>query len=99
MTRSELITKLLQYNPNLRQAEAEKIIQNIFEKISHSLGDGMRVELRGFGSFFLKEREERTGRNPRTGEQVFVPKHRVLSFRCGKALHDMVNNPEKTTET
>ncbi len=99
MTRSELITKLLQYNPNLRQAEAEKIIHNIFDKISHSLGGGMRVELRGFGSFFLKERKERTGRNPRTGEQVFVPNHRVLSFRCGKALHDMVNDPEKATES
>ncbi len=91
MTKSELILKFLQHNPDLKQADAEKIIHSIFDIISQSLEDGMRVELRGFGSFFLKEREERMGRNPRTGESVHIPKHKVLAFRCGKALHNKVN--------
>lgn len=91
MTKSELILKFLQRNPDLKQADAEKIVHSIFEAISQSLQDGERVELRGFGSFFLKEREGRVGRNPRTGESVDIPEHKVLAFRCGKALHNKVN--------
>ena len=70
MTRSELITQLAASNPHLRQEDVELIVTTIFDKITTALARGDRVELRGFGSFAVKRRNARIGRNPRTGETV-----------------------------
>lgn len=92
MTKSELILRLVKKYPNLRTLDIEKFVNTVFEKISQTLEEEGRVELRGFGAFATKERKERIGRNPRTGESVKVPSHHVVAFRSGKALYEKMNS-------
>ncbi|MDD9900848.1 MAG: integration host factor subunit beta [Alphaproteobacteria bacterium] len=91
MTKSELILKIAEMNPHLYQSHAEQIVDTIFEEITKALSDGSRVELRGFGAFSVKERKSRMGRNPRTGETVFVESKRVPFFKIGKKMHERLN--------
>jgi len=91
MIRSELIQKIADENPNLFQRDVERIVNTIFEEITDALANGDRVELRGFGSFSVKTRDARVGRNPRTGEAVSVDKKKVPFFKTGKLLRDRLN--------
>jgi integration host factor subunit beta len=91
MTKSELIAKLAALNPHLYQRDVERIVATIFDEIAVALARGDRVELRGFGAFSVKQRESRTGRNPRTGETVAVSQKRVPYFKPGKDLRDRLN--------
>ena len=93
MTRSELIARLAIKNPHLFQRDVERIVATVFDEISKTLSNGDRVELRGFGAFSVKERESRTGRNPRTGGTVFVEKKSVPFFKAGKELRIQLNKP------
>lgn len=94
MTRSELISKLSFIHRDLTQSQIESIVSLIFEEISGALNAGGRVELRGFGTFSLRKREARTGRNPRTGEMVKVDSKAVPFFKSGKELREMLNNAD-----
>ena len=78
MIRSELLQKLASDNPELRAQEVEQVVDIFFDEIAQRLAEGGRVELRGFGAFSTREREARTGRNPRTGEAVDVPAKREI---------------------
>jgi integration host factor subunit beta len=91
MIKSELITLIAENNPHLYQRDVERIVTTIFDEITSALSRGDRVELRGFGAFSTKERAERIGRNPRTGEAVKVDKKYVPYFKCGKELRDRLN--------
>lgn len=91
MTKSELIQRLAEHNPHLTLKEVEKIVNTIFEKITDTLKQGGRVELRGFGAFSVKQRDARKGRNPRTGETVFVEAKKMPFFKTGKALRERLN--------
>ena len=92
MTKSELISKIAEENPHLFMRDVERIVETIFEEITSALVAGNRVELRGFGAFSVKEREARTGRNPRTGEAVQVDAKRLPFFKTGKLLRDRLND-------
>lgn len=92
MTKSELIQRLAEQNPHLYLRDVETIVDTIFETITDALVRGDRVELRGFGAFSIKERDARTGRNPRTGETVEVAAKRLPFFKTGKALRERLNN-------
>ena len=91
MTKSELIARLAEKNPHLYQREVERIVSTIFEEITAALGQGNRVELRGFGAFSIKKRNARSGRNPRTGETVHVEEKSVPFFKVGKELRLRLN--------
>ena len=91
MTRSELIAELAEANTHLQGRDVELIVATIFDEISAALARGARVELRGFGAFTVKRREARTGRNPRTGEQVLVGEKAVPFFKAGKELRERIN--------
>ena len=91
MIRSELIKKLADENPDLKDYEVEKIVELFFGQITQKLADGGRVEIRGFGAFSTREREERNGRNPRTGETVSVPAKKVVYFKPGKEVRERLN--------
>ncbi len=91
MTRSELIQELASAQPHLLQGDIERIIDCIFESVTIALEKGHRVELRGFGTFGTKMRRSRSGRNPRTGETVFVAEKKVPYFRTGKELRARLN--------
>jgi len=91
MTKSELIMRLARQNPHLVHREAERLVNAIFETITEGLARGDRIELRGFGSFTVKERGPRVGRNPRTGEAVQVPAKLHPYFKSGKELRRRIN--------
>lgn len=91
MTRSELIQRLAARNAHLYHRDVEKIADTLFEEITQALMRGDRVELRGFGAFSVKERDSRTGRNPRTGESVEVDAKRLPFFKTGKGLRERLN--------
>ena len=91
VTRSELIAELAETNAHLQGRDVELIVATIFDEISAALARGARVELRGFGAFTVKRRDARTGRNPRTGEQVLVGEKVVPFFKAGKELRERIN--------
>lgn len=92
MTKSELIQRLAESHPHLYHRDVERIVSTVFDEISSALERGDRVELRGFGTFSVKHREARIGRNPRTGDTVQVAPKTVPFFKTGKQLRDLVNN-------
>ncbi|MFA7277080.1 MAG: integration host factor subunit beta [Pseudobdellovibrionaceae bacterium] len=94
MTRSELIEVLAERNPHLFLRDIEKVVDAFFGGISSALIDGDRVELRGFGTFSVKERAARTGRNPRTGASVHVDAKRLPFFKTGKELRERLNTDD-----
>ena len=92
MSRSKLIRKLKEKNPNLSKREIEIILDNFSESIEKSLTDNRKVELRGFGTFFLKKIKEKfASRNPKTGELIYVPEKNKVRFRASKKLKDFIN--------
>ncbi|MCY3671029.1 MAG: integration host factor subunit beta [Alphaproteobacteria bacterium] len=91
MTRSELIKRIAERNPELAYSDAVKLVATFFEEISEALAQGNRVELRGFGAFWTKERQARTGRNPATGAPVSVEAKFMPAFKAGKRLRERLN--------
>lgn len=89
MNRSEL-TEALAKRHNLTVKEAEVIIKTIFEEMTQALKDRKRIEIRGFGSFAVKEYGAYVGRNPKTGEKIQVQNKCLPFFRVGKQLRDQL---------
>lgn len=92
MVRSDFIALLAKKYPQFRVTEVEAMFDVILNDIQTALIRGERVELRGFGTFSVKTRSPRKGRNPRTGERVDVPAKCVPYFRAGKDLRARVND-------
>ena len=91
MTRSELIESLSRKIDYLAVHDVEHAVLQIVEKMSHSLSNNERIEIRGFGSFSLHHRPTRMGRNPKTGKTVAIPERFVPHFKPGKELKESVN--------
>ena len=91
MNKSDLVRRLFEINLNLTQRDVEKGVNTVLDEIAAALARGDRVELRGFGSFFVKRRDARVGRNPRTGSSVHVAEKFVLLFRAGRQIHRRLN--------
>jgi integration host factor subunit beta len=99
MTKSELISRLAAHFPQLVASDAELAVKMILDAMSRSLALGQRIEIRGFGSFVVKHRRAREGRNPKSGEIVSVAAKRVPFFKVGKELRLRVDGkpvPEGT---
>ncbi len=94
MTKSDLIRRLADANPHLYMRDVERIVATVFEEICEALANGDRVELRGFGAFSVRTRGARTGRNPRTGDEVHVPDKLVPYFKTGKELRERLNSSD-----
>jgi len=92
MTKRELIEKLADRVKDLSLKDSEIIVNTIFDTMTDALATGDRIEIRGFGSFQVKERRSREGRNPRTGEKVMVEEKKVPFFKVGKELKEKVDS-------
>tara|TARA_B100001013_G_scaffold344061_1_gene273307 strand:- start:1937 stop:2218 length:282 start_codon:yes stop_codon:yes gene_type:complete len=92
MNKSDLIKEILNKNKKYKFSEIEKIVDLFFKKITTALVDQRRIELRGFGSFFTKIREKRTGLNPKNGEKIEVDKKIHPKFKMGKILFKKLNS-------
>lgn len=90
MTKAELI-EMVSEDIKLTKKQTEVIVNTVFKSITDALSNGDKVELRGFGSFRIKKRGSREGRNPKTGESVSIPAKKVPFFKAGKELRDMVD--------
>jgi nucleoid DNA-binding protein len=87
MTKQHLVEKVAA-KTELGKAKAEAAVDSVLEQIAEALRSNERVDLRGFGSFVVKDRKERLGRNPRTGETLTIAAKRDVSFRPSKDLTD-----------
>ncbi len=90
MTKRELVIRVAN-KLGMTQSDVAKVIEGTFDTISQTLAEGERWELRDFGVFEVKTRASRIGRNPRTGDQVPVPERRVVTFRPGKKMKELVS--------
>ncbi len=97
--KSQLIDRISAQNPHLYRQDAEKIVNTIFSEITVALARRDRVELRGFGVFFARFREGRTGRNPRTGALVSVERKAVPFFRSGTEMKLLLNSYTHGSDT
>lgn len=91
MTKAEMVEKVSS-KINLTKKDTERVVNIVFGSIISALAEGDKVELRGFGSFRVRSRDSRDGRNPRTGATVQIPPKKVPFFKAGKELREMVDN-------
>ncbi|MGN1115790.1 MAG: HU family DNA-binding protein [Candidatus Ornithomonoglobus sp.] len=90
MNKHELISAIAQ-NAELSKKDAENALAATINAISKALAEGDKVQIVGFGTFEVRERAARTGKNPRTGETIEIAASKVPAFKAGKALKDIVN--------
>ena len=98
MTKAELVEDVAQA-AELTKKDAERLVEIVFESIIETLNHGEKIELRGFGSFRVRERGARRGRNPKTGDPVNIPAKRVPYFKPGKELKELINEESAATST
>ncbi len=91
MTKAELVEDVARA-AELTKKDAERLVEIVFESIIETLNHGEKIELRGFGSFRVRERGARRGRNPKTGAPVDIPAKRVPYFKPGKELKELIND-------
>ncbi len=95
MTKAELVEEVSRVS-DLTKKHSEVIVDTVFKSIIDALHRGEKIELRGFGSFRLRRREPRKGRNPKTGDKVDVPPKKVPYFKPGKELKELINREPET---
>jgi integration host factor subunit beta len=91
LTKSELIELVADRVPHIAKKDVETAINSVFDSMIDALRQEERIEIRGFGSFVVRKRTAREGRNPKTGERVLVPTKRMPFFTVGKELKERVN--------
>jgi integration host factor subunit beta len=92
MTKADLVDEVAKVT-ELSRKDAEVIVETLFESIIKALKANDKLEVRGFGSFRIRERKARQGRNPKTGDKVSVPEKKVPYFKPSKELKDLINTP------
>ncbi len=90
MTKADLVDEVIRVS-SLSKKQAEIIVNTVFDSIVEALTHDDKIELRGFGSFRVRRRRSRQGRNPKTGDRVAVPAKRIPYFKPGKELKDLIN--------
>lgn len=91
MTKSELIEAVAAKATAFSRKDVEVIVDTVFQSMTESLSSGDKVEIRGFGSFKVKKRDGRQGRNPKSGENIFIDSKKVPFFKAGKEIRERVN--------
>lgn len=91
MTKRDLVEELVRLHPHFSRRDAEVMVDTVFESVADALHRGDRVEIRGFGSFMIRQRQAREARNPKTGTRIPVRTKRVPFFKVGKELRIRVD--------
>jgi integration host factor beta subunit len=91
VTKSDLIELVAERVPHISKKDTELVVNTIFDSMTEALRSSDRIEIRGFGSFQVKIREAREGRNPKTGEEVKIPAKRTPFFKVGKELKERID--------
>lgn len=90
LTKADMVEHIV-HSLNLTHQEGRLLVDNFFEELSQNLIEGNEVKLSGFGNFELKDKRPRPGRNPKTGEEVTISARRVVTFKAGQKLRQMVD--------
>jgi DNA-binding protein HU-beta len=90
MKKSDLVDAIA-IKANVPKSQAQSIVEDVFNLVSDGLSKGEKIDLRGFGTFSVRDSAARVGRNPQTGEAIQIPARRVPGFKAGKELRDRVN--------
>jgi len=93
MTKAELVEEVAKVS-DLTKKHSEVIVNTVFQAIIEALHEDEKIELRGFGSFRIRRRRSRLGRNPKTGDKVSVPAKKIPYFKPGKELKELINGAE-----
>src|SRR4029078_13726244 len=96
MTKAELVEEVAKVS-DLPKKHSEVIVNTVFQSIIEALHGDEKIELRGFGSFRVRQRRSRQGRNPKTGARVHVPAKKIPYFKPGKELKELINQDEPAT--
>ena len=97
MNKSELIEKLAERS-GLNVIQTEEVVNLIYKKMRETMVNGGRIEIRGFGSFVVKEYQAYQGRNPKTGDKIAVPPKKLPFFKVGKELKERIDRDDVTLE-
>jgi len=98
MTKAELVEEVARVS-ELTKKHSEIIVNTVFDSIVDALRKDEKIELRGFGSFRIRQRRSRQGRNPKTGDKVDVPAKRIPYFKPGKELKELINTAAASTDS
>jgi integration host factor subunit alpha len=93
MTKADIIEKVYQ-KIGFSKKEASELVEMVFDQLKHVLQNGDKVKISGFGNFIVREKNERIGRNPQTGDQIKISARRVLTFRPSQVLKAVLNGED-----
>src|SRR3954471_6120774 len=97
MTKSEIVSAVYAKVGGFSKKEAADIVELVFETVKETLGRGEKIKISGFGNFVLRDKRQRRGRNPQTGEPLTITERRVLNFKASQLLKQALNGEEGTT--
>ncbi len=97
MTKADIVDKVA-LGTGLTKLETEAIIEGFFKTVIEALREGKGIEIRGFGTYKVKKKRARQARNPKTGQQVFVPEHFVPTFKFSKDFKELVDKGMKANK-
>lgn len=95
MTKADIVEKVYQ-KIGFSKKEASELVEMVFDQLKDKLCDGDKVKISGFGNFVVREKKERVGRNPQTGDQIKISARRVLTFRPSQVLKAILNGEDTT---
>lgn len=91
MTKSEIVNRIAQ-KTGMSRKDSIEALEIFLESIKDGLKEGEKISLVGFGTFFVKQKKARNGRNPRTGDKIHIPPKQIATFKPGKAFRELVND-------
>ena len=94
MTKAEIVNAIYSKVGGFSKKEAADIVELVFETVKETLGRGEKIKISGFGNFVLRDKRQRRGRNPQTGQPLTITERRVLTFKASQILKSMLNEEE-----
>lgn len=91
MTKADIVERVWENLGGLSKKESAEIVEMVFETIKHTLERGEKIKISGFGNFVVRQKKERTGRNPQTGDEIRIAPRRVLTFKPSQVLKNALN--------
>ena len=97
MTKADIVENVYEKVGGFSKKEAAEIVETVFDTIKETLERGEKIKISGFGNFVLRDKRQRQGRNPQTGEPITITERRVLNFKASQLLKQALNGEEGTT--
>lgn len=92
MTKADIIEAVYEKLGSYSKKESADIVESVFETMKDTLGEGEKIKISGFGNFVVKQKKERPGRNPQTGDPITISARRVLTFKPSQVLKNALND-------